>query len=611
MRTKTVLLPLAALAASSAAFAQTPEVIFCEAQASPKSIVPGTLDLVGNPVVSRWKALEDMAVRQDGLAWLVKGRSELGADLEATLTLGAGSTGIMFAQEGQPVAGGVAGELYDFFDTGDPVSWNAAGDIGFSFRSRGGVAAAFEKVVFFDFGAATHTILFQSDDLVVGLIDNPVASSGDERVGNSVGSVNLLNSGEIACVNTPITNCSSTRYPAMYRTVAGVPNGFRQSGIQVYAHANGADPIDTLGLTDSGTSPDGAHWYSEAEVENEPVGSDKVLIVDDVVVMQEGFPVSGSALNLADIFQTRMVPNGMWISRGDYSDDTDWVVLNGARVLETGSALGAETVTDVISGVGCNQLGDWVATCKTNAAEATNEVLVFNSTIIAREGDPIDLDGNGLFDDSCFIGRATNTLSAFNANDVFVTDDLHVYFMCPLTDGLGTDYESASAFGTPDAFLRIRLEAPNGDNKGYCYATAAICPCGNGGNGLGGCDNAQSTGGVELALVLFNPDNSGGGTAQFRGFGFPPASVPTAILIRSPLPEIPPVVFGDAVRCVSTQLLVRLAATSASGGQSIHNVTHGAGAGSFFYQIWYRNNPASFCDPLAAFNLSNGFRATW
>ena len=38
---------------------------------------------------------------------------------------------------------------------------------------------------------------------------------------------------------------------------------------------------------------------------------------------------------------------------------------------------------------------------------------------------------------------------------------------------------------------------------------------------------------------------------------------------------------------------------------------HGAGAGTFHYQIWFRNQPIGFCDPVAAFNLSNGLTLTW
>ena len=36
-----------------------------------------------------------------------------------------------------------------------------------------------------------------------------------------------------------------------------------------------------------------------------------------------------------------------------------------------------------------------------------------------------------------------------------------------------------------------------------------------------------------------------------------------------------------------------------------------AGQGTFYYQLWFRNTPVMFCDPAAAFNLSNGWELTW
>jgi hypothetical protein len=40
---------------------------------------------------------------------------------------------------------------------------------------------------------------------------------------------------------------------------------------------------------------------------------------------------------------------------------------------------------------------------------------------------------------------------------------------------------------------------------------------------------------------------------------------------------------------------------------------HGAmaGTGTFFYQLWFRSTPTSYCDPTAAFNLSNGTFLDW
>ena len=88
---------------------------------------------------------------------------------------------------------------------------------------------------------------------------------------------------------------------------------------------------------------------------------------------------------------------------------------------------------------------------------------------------------------------------------------------------------------------------------------------------------------------------------------------PSVIVIRAGgLDSAAPVVFGDGVRCIGTPV-VRLGATFASGGSSVHVFGHGtmAGAGEFAYQLWFRNTPIMYCDSSAAFNLSNGRTLTW
>jgi len=136
------------------------------------------------------------------------------------------------------------------------------------------------------------------------------------------------------------------------------------------------------------------------------------------------------------------------------------------------------------------------------------------------------------------------------------------------------------------------------------------CPCGNAGLPNTGCDIAQATGGVGLTVTKWSPDCMGGGTAVLIGTGYPVTGTPGAVVIRAPtLDTASPVVFGDGLRCVNATV-VRLGATLAVGGQSTHPVMHGAGPGTFYYQIWFRNQPAMFCTP-AAFNLSNGLSIFW
>jgi hypothetical protein len=143
-----------------------------------------------------------------------------------------------------------------------------------------------------------------------------------------------------------------------------------------------------------------------------------------------------------------------------------------------------------------------------------------------------------------------------------------------------------------------------------CFGDALLCPCANGGSGDGGCDIPQGTGGIELGVVNFAPDGSGGGTAQFAGSAYSPTGTPGSTLIRSPALEPVPVVFGDGLRCVAAAGVVRVGAVLASNGVSLHTVSHGAGAGTFHYQVWVRSLPAGYCTP-AAFNLSNVVSVTW
>jgi hypothetical protein len=169
-------------------------------------------------------------------------------------------------------------------------------------------------------------------------------------------------------------------------------------------------------------------------------------------------------------------------------------------------------------------------------------------------------------------------------------------------------------FKSGGAYVVTGAQGPapvGGPSLAFCTdsdGAAASCPCGNAGAPGHGCDVAQATGGVQLdvAAQQTTPANR----ATLVGQGFPPSATPTAIVLRGTgLDSAGPVAFGDGLRCVSTPL-VRLAATFATGGASTHVFGHGAGPGTFTYQVWFRNQPAMYCTP-EAFNLSSGRTLGW
>jgi len=142
------------------------------------------------------------------------------------------------------------------------------------------------------------------------------------------------------------------------------------------------------------------------------------------------------------------------------------------------------------------------------------------------------------------------------------------------------------------------------------------CPCGNPGSPDTGCDTpvpamqgGGTTGGIKLTVVL--QETSPQNRATVTGFGYPAASTPPVIVIRAES-LVSPVVFGDGLRCIGTPI-VRLSAVIAWNRTSWHTFGHGAmaGSGAFYYQLWFRSAPISYCDDEAAFNLSNGRRLTW
>ena len=171
-----------------------------------------------------------------------------------------------------------------------------------------------------------------------------------------------------------------------------------------------------------------------------------------------------------------------------------------------------------------------------------------------------------------------------------------------LTGMSGSTFGSTAMVATGPNFFPSFCDAADG--------SLASCPCANAGLPDTGCDIQQETGGVRLDVVQQEtvPQNR----LTVQGSGYPATAAPTAIVIRSPILDgAAPVVFGDGLRCIGTPL-VRLAATFASGGQSVHTFGHGtmAPAGQNFYQLWFRNTPAMFCTP-DAFNLSNGRIVFW
>lgn len=422
------------------------QVIFSEVTGHPTATVPGALDLAGMPLATEFKAMEDFVVSPDGTQWLLKARNTAGSDLETMMLLGGGVSGTILAQEGQPVAGGVAGELYEFFD---PVAgFNDNGDYAFGARARGGVSSVKEKVIKFD---GSFSIVVQESDQAFGLTDDPVGNSGDELFGNSLNSIHLLNDGSVGFAAITISNISSTRRPALFYDAGAVlQSGVTSIGGGIW------DSFDSNGFR---TTPDGTHFLVRGDDEGSTT-TDDLLAYDGTVVLREGSMISGSSVVVDGIFDSRLAADGAWFSRGDDASNDDWAVRSGTLVAKTGDPIvtgSLENWGDIFLAFNGNAAGAWVLAGNTDGGDPnTDSVIVLNAElVVVREGDPVDLDGNGMFDDDAFIGRGNSSLSAFAPNDVVLTDDNVLYFVAPLRDSMGNDLGTFGAGG--EAFMRLQL----------------------------------------------------------------------------------------------------------------------------------------------------------
>jgi hypothetical protein len=429
------------------------EVILSEAPGDPTAAVPGALDPDGNPVEAEFRSLEVLSVSPDGAQWIIKGRSLLPTDHDTLLILGAGTTPSMLAQEAQPVHDGAPGEVYDFFGS-SPPHFNEVGQFVYTARARGGDPATKQKGIFFD-GADFHVVRRESDP-ALDLIDLPPNPSGDELFGNSFGSFHVLNDGTIGSHDQTIKNIHSSRRPAIFYD----DTMFAQVNVTAIEESL----WDGLNLQGFWTTPDGAHWIARGD-DLEPEDVDDILVRDDEVVLREGTAIRGSGIVIGDegITHTKLLPNGDWFSRGIDSVGGRWAVRNGTVVAATGDPItpgATEHWADVFVSFTGNTAGDWVLAGRTDVGDpCIDDVVVLNgTTVIAREGEPVDLDGNGVLDDDAFIGRSSDTASAFRANMIFLGDDLTFLVIGNLRNSEGDDLDAAGTGG--DALLRLRLGCP-------------------------------------------------------------------------------------------------------------------------------------------------------
>lgn len=401
-----------------------------------------TSDVPGLPGAKFGIEIDQPKRSPNGKLWIVSADTDLATTQDEVIIVGDGCSATTVVQEGVTVLTDV-GDLVGLIDA--ELSINDAGQFAFATNSDG----------------ATTT-----DEVIA--VWNGVSASAVIREGN----VSPVTGGNYSTslTNPNIVDDNTTWFFAdttLATDLDGVvlsKNGFileAQEDITIPTGQDGG-AMETWEIFDTGglwVDATGANYILRGDLHGSDSGKDDVFVVNDAVVIQEGVIIPGTGFTSRANITTsegRMVANGDWLVRSSNSNGEDWVIRNGGVLGKSGDPIVAgavETYNDASFGAGfflfaANKGGDYILGSVTDAGEdANNAVLTLNGdTVIVREDDPIDLDGNGILDDGIRI-------RTFGNDDIILTEDLQAYFTCTLRDF--NDGGSNTDIG--DAFVRINL----------------------------------------------------------------------------------------------------------------------------------------------------------
>ncbi len=237
-----------------------------------------------------------------------------------------------------------------------------------------------------------------------------------------------------------------------------------QSGVDFPAGqvGGGMNPWESFEFGDFWTSQDGSNYLIEGRTDS-PIGLVEVVSLNGTSVLQEGETVQillGGQLVPRTIDWVRtsyMTDTGDYILTGCFTNGVGYAFYNGDIINFSGEPItpgSGEFFLGTLDVAVCNSSGDFVLGGETNQPSAVNDVLVLNEDrILCRQGDPIDIDGNGLFDDGVFFN------SMGFGNQAVLTDDLLLYITVIVEDGAGDQLGRA--------FLVMDLEPEGGNVTAY------------------------------------------------------------------------------------------------------------------------------------------------
>jgi hypothetical protein len=306
------------------------------------------------------------------------------------------------------------------------------------------------------------SILAQEGQLVSPLVPGLTGDAGAGKWSSVFDGFNLTN-GDVPYFRAD--NLTGLTTGTTNDDIVALGGGFRQKGVWVpFNQAGGAtNAWEIFDADDLYVSPDGSVVLIQGDLLGATT-SDDVLVLNDIVFIQEGSILLGSTFvnPVANIVKPWVDHAGNWYARGNNATTgDDWVVRNGAVVADSTGTWevvpgSGEHWTDdpSVSFADCffafdgDSFGNYIIAGLTDFPTLTrNAVIAFydangNSFIVAREGDAVDMNGNGIDDDDRYI-------NTFGNDDIVLLDDGRIITIVTLKNGAGTSVDQALIQLTP------------------------------------------------------------------------------------------------------------------------------------------------------------------
>ncbi|MGF1634274.1 MAG: hypothetical protein ACFCVE_10535 [Phycisphaerae bacterium] len=391
-----------------------PTVLFSTVGTSDTSLVPGTQG-------ERFTVLRSPNASPDGSRWAFSADTNgPTATDDVVVAVGPGSAGVvvregtagstLFPGLNPPVLGNAG-----TFST--EVSINDAGDV--AFRSQIGSNRTIGK---FDAGTGTYELVARDTRDIPPFPGLPLTNA---EWGGSLSFPKVLNDGRVAFRGQVFADEFAPNSNRIF-LFAGNDNPVVEAGVTQVTTSSGSQTVTLISSQDVGFAADGTPVYRG----NVPTSIDEAIVRGDSVVLQRLDTLIGDPLArpVQSFFDLDVAADGTALFSGsfDVAGLPDYVARDNVAVALTGEPIFAGASERFSQDTGFsstfffnvgNAVGDYVVGGVTDSADTSaNGVLVLNGLLeVLREGDAVDLDGNGRFDDNAFV----NLLSG----DGFLTDD--------------------------------------------------------------------------------------------------------------------------------------------------------------------------------------------